>query len=270
MGKVRPHMSALPAIGPAEAGQLLILIPEQTPIPLDSLGSSVQASAPAESFTSVLTQKELHMSKTMGYRLAVGTLLLIVVGFGYRSVQAPLSVLAQSKRGGKAPVGTNGLYPGEIRAFAGSSCPATWLVADGRELSDAQYPQLVGVIGDLWGTSAQGKFKLPDLRGMFLRGWNNGRGDGDPDAKGRTIPPGAPISGAQGDQLGTSQADDFKSHGHKTNATARWGDKYADTIGFSADNGTYPGGANTNLPTDAAGGSETRPKNVYVLYCIKQ
>jgi microcystin-dependent protein len=162
-------------------------------------------------------------------------------------------------------------YAGEVRAFAGEHCPANWLPADGKEYPDAGHKKLVAEIGDLWGTSAVGRFKVPDLRGIFLRGWNNKRDpmSGDPEAAKRNIPTGAPIDPtSQGDQVGTSQADEIVSHHHSTTATARWGDRYADTIGWGADNGQHPHG-NFSIDTSAAGGAETRPRNAYVLYCIR-
>jgi hypothetical protein len=169
-----------------------------------------------------------------------------------------------------APVAvTDGSYPGEIRAFAGEACPSNWLPADGRELQVAAHASLNAAIGDLWGSTNVSSFQLPDLRGEFLRGWNHNRDNGDPSSRERIIPPGAPIDASRGsDQVGTSQRDQFLRHQHTTDLTARWGDKYADTIGFSADNGEHPHGG-FSLPTTPTGGAETRPRNVYVLYCIR-
>ena len=164
-----------------------------------------------------------------------------------------------------------GEFAGEIRAFGGQSCPANWLVADGTELPEAGHASLVAAIGDLWGSTEAGKFKLPDLRGTFLRGWNQGRdGKGsDPEAAGREIPPGAPINpSTKGNQVGTYQNDQFRSHSHSITKTARWGDKFADDIGWGADNGSHPHGGFT-FTTDATGGAESRPSNVYVLFCIR-
>jgi len=71
---------------------------------------------------------------------------------------------------------------GMIVAFAGSSAPSGWALCDGAELSTASYPQLSARIGTTWnlctnpltgipwGAPAGGNFRLPDLRGTFLRG----------------------------------------------------------------------------------------------------
>jgi hypothetical protein len=166
----------------------------------------------------------------------------------------------------------DGSYPGEIRTFAGEIPPDGWLECDGREFPDSQYPKLSAVIGDLWGSTQPNHFRIPDLRGLFLRGWNHGKEDqpndpADPDVAGRNLRPGAP-AGTSKDHVGTWQVDSVRSHLHSTNLTARWGDKFADTIGFSADNGQHPHGT-FSIDTTPYGGSESRSKNAYVMYCIR-
>lgn len=185
------------------------------------------------------------------------------------SAQTKLPVPKRPSKAAAAAV--PGEYPGEVRAFAGEHCPANWLEADGRELDENAHKALAAAISDLWGASQPGKFNLPDLRGVFLRGWNMSRtGHGsDPEAKGREIPPGAPIDPTMaGNQVGTYQDDQLASHAHQITLTARWGDKFQDTIGWSADDGQHPHG-NFPIPTSATGGLETRSKNVYVLFCIR-
>ena len=60
---------------------------------------------------------------------------------------------------------------GAIVPFGGSTFPTGWLLCDGTELLRADYLDLFDVIGTSFGTpSADTKFKLPDLRGEFLRG----------------------------------------------------------------------------------------------------
>ena len=60
---------------------------------------------------------------------------------------------------------------GSIVPFGGTTFPTGWLLCDGTEVLRADYPDLFAVIGTSFGTpSADTKFKLPDLRGEFLRG----------------------------------------------------------------------------------------------------
>lgn len=60
--------------------------------------------------------------------------------------------------------------PGAIVAFGGATIPDGWLLCDGREVRDADYPELANVLGTSWGASAAGTIKLPDLTNQFLRG----------------------------------------------------------------------------------------------------
>lgn len=127
---------------------------------------------------------------------------------------------------------------GEIKALAHNTVPQGWLLCDGAEVSRTTYSRLYSLIGDQYGAGdGTATFNVPDLRGEFLRGWDNGRGI---DA---------------GRALGSNQ--DF--------ATAR------DIISFVQlsvnRDGTPP--VYTILPSVAAGDNETRPRNVAVNYIIK-
>ena len=73
--------------------------------------------------------------------------------------------------------------PGMIVPYAGASVPATsvtgggvWLLCDGSEVEQTQYPQLFAAIGLTYGTPSDGGiafFKLPDLRGRMTLGLDN-------------------------------------------------------------------------------------------------
>lgn len=122
---------------------------------------------------------------------------------------------------------------GAVMAFYRSTPPTGWLECNGQSV--AAYPNLV----------ALGIINAPDLRGEFVRGWDNGKGT-DP-----------------GRALGTSQADEFKSHTHQA--------KGADILTGSSnafwwDAGNSGAATRTTLAT---GGSETRPRNIALMYCIK-
>jgi len=99
-------------------------------------------------------------------------------------------------------------------------------------------------------------FKIPDTRGYFIRAWDHGLG-ADPDAASRTNRG----DGTTGDNVGTRQLDEFKSHQHLYDFTF---------------NGPAPDVASgTDLQSDiqqltvAAGGNETRGKNIYGMQIIK-
>jgi hypothetical protein len=123
----------------------------------------------------------------------------------------------------------------EVRAFNASSCPSGWQTADGTSGS-------------------------PDLRGVVVRGLDSGRGL---DA-GRT--------------LASFQADSFASHNHTitdpghthTYSAPAAQNTLTGTIGVSLFTTTAAGTTNnssTGITINNAGGTETRGKNVALLYC---
>ena len=66
---------------------------------------------------------------------------------------------------------------GSIHAYAGSVVPANHIVCDGSILSRSAYASLYSVIGDTFGAGdGLTTFKIPDLRGEFIRGFDAGRG----------------------------------------------------------------------------------------------
>jgi hypothetical protein len=156
--------------------------------------------------------------------------------------------------------------PGTIVAFAGptNNIPYGWLLCDGRDFQTNEFPELYSAIGKSWGSIAPNWYKLPDLRGYFLRGAALGQST-DPDRSTRTGRPG----GNTGDAVGSTQSDNVGSHRHRQGGTAennffQFG--YHDTSGYRPSQvpatGYYPF-------TSYEGGSETRPKNAYVNYIIK-
>ncbi|MDB0511063.1 phage tail protein [Ralstonia solanacearum] len=66
---------------------------------------------------------------------------------------------------------------GLITYFARSSAPNGWLKANGAAVSRTTYVALFTEIGTTFGAGdGANTFNLPDLRGEFLRGWDDGRG----------------------------------------------------------------------------------------------
>ena len=165
-----------------------------------------------------------------------------------------------------------GAATGQVAGFLRTSAPAGWIKATAGTIGSAASGATVRANTDtqalyelFWtefsntvlpiqdsagvatsrGASAAADFaankRLPifDLRAEFLRGWDDGRGVDS----GRT--------------LGSAQAQDIQAHTHTiplgNNATG---------------GGGSPGGAGS-LNTGSTGGTETRPRNVSVLWCIK-
>ena len=87
--------------------------------------------------------------------------------------------------------------PGQVAHFAMSTPPTGWLKANGAVVSRTTYATLFAAIGTTFGVGdGSTTFKLPDMRGEFIRGWDDSRG----------------VDAGRG--FGTAQADAFKSHTH--------------------------------------------------------
>jgi len=51
--------------------------------------------------------------------------------------------------------------------------PSGWFICDGREINISDFSELFAVIGTVFGTpSSQTKFKIPDLKNTFIKGWD--------------------------------------------------------------------------------------------------
>ena len=65
---------------------------------------------------------------------------------------------------------------GMVAMFANSTAPSGWLKCNGQAISRTDYSDLFDAIGTTYGTgNGSTTFNVPDLRGEFLRGWDDGR-----------------------------------------------------------------------------------------------
>lgn len=115
--------------------------------------------------------------------------------------------------------------------------PSGWLECNGAAFSTITYPDLA--IAYPGGT-------LPDLRGEFLRGFDNGRG----------VDSGRTILSAQGAAFAAHNHSVYTHAGYEGGATQGSGAGDAITT-------VNPG------VTSTTGGSETRPRNVAVMYIVR-
>ncbi|WP_348643791.1 phage tail protein [Rhizobium leguminosarum] len=138
-----------------------------------------------------------------------------------------------------------------------------WMLCDGRYLRAAAYPELYAVLGGLYGernSTADLEFRIPDYRGLFLRGFDAGAGM-DPDAKRRLDPTGNNVANV----VGSLQCDAMQVHAHPYEITTPAG---ISQQGGAA--GTSISSKSTGSPENPARTAlETRPKNVAVNYLIK-
>jgi microcystin-dependent protein len=186
---------------------------------------------------------------------AVGTSEIATDGVG----SAEIAALAVDSGELAAAVSNRLRDEGEIITFAGTTCPTFSLTANGAAVSRSTYSTLFSAIGTLYGTGdGSTTFNLPDYRGYFLRGWDNGAGN-DTGSSARTNAGG----GTTGDNVGTKQADQNAAHTHTLTHRDPNNDQ---DIGGGA--GDAADANNVSGTTSSSGGGEARPKNINVLYCI--
>jgi microcystin-dependent protein len=69
-----------------------------------------------------------------------------------------------------------GVPPGAVMHFAMATAPAGWIKANGAAVSRATYAALFAAIGTTFGVGDNSTtFNVPDLRGEFVRGFDDGR-----------------------------------------------------------------------------------------------
>ena len=170
------------------------------------------------------------------------------------------------------------VIPGTIVAYGGVNIPDGYIVCNGNEVLQSSYPDLFAAIGNTWGPAGSGNFKLPDLRGLFLRG--TGTNNSAFTASGNR---------PTGPSVGQTQVDTFASHNHGF---------IAPTVGYAGtqfgsqrealavpttqmtssgrpNNGNIQmlnpnqQGNPNSTPVDLAGSPETRSVNAGVQYLIK-
>jgi len=149
-----------------------------------------------------------------------------------------------STAGGNA-IGGGGIDAGGVIAVGVSTIPNGYLKCNGSTISRTTYSSLFAVLGTVYGVGdGSTTFNLPDLRGEFIRGWADNR------------------SVDTGRVIGSTQVDDFKSHNHK---------QYSIAINISTSTGAghYSSTTSNSANTSSTGGSETRPRNVAMMYVIK-
>jgi microcystin-dependent protein len=147
--------------------------------------------------------------------------------------------------------------PGTIISYGASGVPSGYLSCNGTAVSRTTYSALFAAIGTTYGGGdGSSTFNVPDLRGEFLRGWDNSRG----------------VDSGRG--IGSSQSHQAPSHGHSTGNFMDFDFGSTGTHNgphFTSANGR--GSRTTGGPDSGtwgtANGSETRPRNIAVHYCIK-
>lgn len=159
------------------------------------------------------------------------------------------------------------LTESQFQAINGTS----WILADGRSVAGSAYASVTSIS------------TAPDLRGMVLRGKNNGRADGNQDPDGERALnsfqnhafAGHSHGGATGGQSSDHQHIDgfagVNAGGSFGVATVGGGGNINQQSGQSVNNHALTSGVTANHAhaISAEGGNETRMRNVAVNYFIK-
>ena len=159
----------------------------------------------------------------------------------------------------------NGVPAGSVFTFATTTVPSGYLECNGAAVSRSTYASLFSSISTTWGAGdGSSTFNLPDLRGQFVRGWDNSAGVDS------------------GRSFASSQSDQNKAHNHSVTDpghTHSWDRQDATT-----DDGYRPwpasnndcnlfvaqtGSSTTGISIQNDGGTEVRVKNYALMYVIK-
>lgn len=182
---------------------------------------------------------------------------------------------------------------GTIQTFAFYSIPDGWLPCDGRSLSTSEYPLLYKAIGKIFGSAGDDDFKLPNLCGRFIRGWDS-TGEVDNNR----------IFGSEQDDSIQIHSHEFSAsklkvnyaggHTHTTYASKedvkkpslfsddismlKWLNSSGSDTGTTSESGSHthdltatssPIGFPTKYKEAVRYSEETRPKNIALLFCIR-
>ena len=191
-----------------------------------------------------------------------------------------------------------GVPSGSVFCMAVASVPSGYLECNGQSVSRTTYAALFAIIGTQYGSSSGSTFKVPDLRGEFVRGFDNGRGADS----GRSIGSHQSNNNAQHTHSyshqhsfsgttstkslrGTVQqiAETFAHSGTTSGVFSKLGNftsnntpalvdaTAAGGFAMNADhNHTYSGNtSNFSGDTGPSGTTESRPRNVAMMYIIK-
>ena len=175
-----------------------------------------------------------------------------------------------------------GVPSGSVFCMAVATVPSGYLECNGAAVSRTTYAALFAIIGTAYGTgNGSSTFNLPDLRGEFVRGFDNGRGVDN------------------GRSIASSQSSQFGQHNHNVSASSSSsvsdpGHQHSMSVGFF--NSLSSGGAlafrdagtsnrinnastgisvstSTSISQSNRGGtsnsSETRPRSIAMMYIIK-
>ena len=154
---------------------------------------------------------------------------------------------------------------GAVLPFVTETAPIGWLICNGDVIGITGSVQGIPVsnlqnLRNLLGSKFGAMGKLPDLRGEFIRGWDNGR----------TIDSGRALGSLQLDSIqniqGSLGLDDASISIPFTGPFYNAGRTNNTGVGFTIGRGVKVGFDSSRT---VRASTETRPRNVSLLYCVK-
>lgn len=159
------------------------------------------------------------------------------------TVKTSWGLLITSSEGSAVPVGVP-------LPWGSATPPDGWIKMNGQAINATTYPKLAAIYGS----------KLPDLRGEFIRGWDDGRG----------VDSGRTILSAQGDAIRniTGQLADVRFNSRSYSSGA-----FTTSTRGNASSDSNSGGDAKNVYFDASNvvptASENRPRNIAFNYIVR-
>lgn len=234
------------------------------------------------------------------YARAMSTTSKLLAGGAAVAIAAAAALTIHDVRAAVAPAAAPAVPPGTVILFAGATCPAGFLPANGQAYPAAAERALHAAIGSTWDTAhgapapAAGEFRVPNLLGVFPRFLNDGSGNlpqyAPPDAGRKlgeaqaqaTAAPSAPFTVAPGG-----------AHSHHLAEVLTWNERDqapepdgsfrhynaqsgGGAFGYGLQRGTRSNFGDRSRDDGAhghalsGGDAETRPVNVALLGCIKR
>ncbi len=172
---------------------------------------------------------------------------------------------------------------GTVIAVAMNSAPTGYLKCNGAAVSRATYSALFTAIGTTFGVGdGSTTFNLPDLRGEWVRGWDDSRGVDSGrvfgSAQVEMVGQHNHTATTSGTMSGTTSSDGAHTHTVPSESGAGGGTGAANGIQTSSTISTSSAGTHSHTVSGSISasttvnnnsGTENRVRNIALLYCIK-